>query len=143
MGAETETKDDNFIRCRDGKDREIFPALIKDKNKLRHFITKFHTDMAILNFLSPDLKKMTEMQEKETSGKDIDASEAFSDEPYNAMMELLVMAFGGKCSEEEIAGFVDMAMIPRIFNVFFGISGYKESKKKKAESSGMNLSLPS
>ena len=114
--------------CRDGKDREIFPALIKDKNKLRHFITKSHTDMAILNFLSPDLKKMTEMQEKETLGNDVDVSEAFSDEPYNAMMELFVMAFGGKCSEEEIADFVDMAMIPKIFNVFFGISGYKEAK---------------
>ena len=34
-------------------------------------------------------------------------------------------------------------MIPKIFNVFFGISGYKEAKKKKAKSSGMNLSLPS
>ena len=136
-----DNRDSNFIRCRDGKDREIFPALIKDKNKLRHFITKFHTDMAILNFLSPDLKKITELQDKE-SGKDINTSDAFSDEPYNAMMELLVMAFGGKCSEEEIEGFVDMAMIPRIFNVFFGISGYKEAKKKKAESSGMNLSLP-
>ena len=49
---------------------------------------------------------------------------------YEAMMELLVLAFGEKYTREEIEGFVDVAMIPKIFDVFFATSGYGEAKKK-------------
>ena len=118
------TETDNFIKCRDGKDREIFPAMIKDRKKIQHFIVKFRTDMAILNLLSPDLEKLAEVDEKE-------AQSVFSDEPYNAMMELLVLAFGNKYTIEEIEQWVDVAMIPKIFDVFFAISGYKNEVKKK------------
>ena len=118
------TETDNFIKCRDGKDREIFPAMIKDRKRIQHFIVKFRTDMAILNLLSPDLAKMAEIDEKE-------AESAFSDEPYNAMMEMLVMAFGNKYTAEEIEQWVDVAMIPKIFDVFFAVSGYKDATKKK------------
>ncbi len=115
---------DNFIKCRDGKDREIFPALIKDRKRIQHFIVKFRTDMAILNLLSPDLAKVAEIG-------DFEAEAAFSDEPYDAMMEMLVMAFGDKYKAEEIEQWVDVAMIPKIFDVFFAISGYKDTAKKK------------
>ena len=119
---------DNFIKCRDGKDREIYPALIKDRKRIQHFIVKFRTDMAILNLLSPDLAKMANVDETE-------AEAAFSDEPYNAMMEMLVMAFGNKYKAEEIEEWVDVAMIPQIFDVFFAISGYKDAAKKKTNRS--------
>ncbi len=115
---------DNFIKCRDGKDREVFPALIKDRKRIQHFIVKFRTDMAILNLLSPDLAKIAEME-------DVEAEAAFSDEPYNAMMEMLVMAFGDKYKAEEIESWVDVSMIPQIFDIFFAISGYKNEAKKK------------
>ena len=85
---------------------------------------KFRTDMAILNLLSPDLAKMAEIDEKE-------AESAFSDEPYNAMMEMLVMAFGNKYTAEEIEQWVDVAIIPKIFDVFFAVSGYKDATKKR------------
>ncbi len=118
---------DNFIKCRDGKDREVFPALIKDRKKIQHFIVKFRTDMAIMNLLSPDLAKVADMDEFE-------AEAAFSDEPYNAMMEMLVLAFGNKYTAEQIEEWVDVAMIPKIFDVFFAISGYKDTKKKTSKS---------
>lgn len=114
---------DNFIKCRDGKEREIFPALIKHKNKIRHYVTKFRTDIAILNMLSPDLQKAADMSKE-------DADEIFSDEPYNAMMEMLVIAFGQKYTADEISEFVDVSMIPNIFNIFFAASGYMNEAKK-------------
>lgn len=117
---------DNFIKCRDGKEREIFPALIKHKNKIRHYVTKFRTDIAILNMLSPDLQKAADMSKE-------DADEVFSDEPYNAMMEMLVIAFGEKYTADEIAEFVDVSMIPDIFNIFFAASGYTNEAKKKTQ----------
>ena len=46
------------------------------------------------------------------------------------MMELLVLAFGEKYTAEQIEGFVDVSMIPKIFDVFFATSGYGEAKKK-------------
>lgn len=110
--------------CRDGKEREIYPALIKHKNKIRHYVTKFRTDMAILNMLSPDLQHVADMDKE-------DADEVFSDEPYNAMMELLVIAFGEKYTADEIAEFVDVSMIPDIFKIFFAASGYTDEAKKK------------
>lgn len=118
------TETDNFIKCRDGKDREIFPAMIKDRKKIQHYIVKFRTDMAILNLLAPDLAKVTGME-------DFEAESAFSDEPYNAMMEVLVLAFGNKYTVEEIEEWLDVAMVPKIFDVFFAVSGYKDQSKKK------------
>ena len=125
---------DNFVMCRDGKEREVFPALIKDKNKIRHYITKFRTDMAILNILSPDLEKLGNLQSVSEVNTDVEKVEDdFSDEPYNAMMEMLVMAFGNKFTQEEIEGFVDVAMIPDILDIFFGISGYKKKAAKQTK----------
>ena len=118
------TETDNFIKCRDGKDREIFPAMIKDRKKIQHFIVKFRTDMAILNLLAPDLAKVADMDNFEAEG-------AFSDEPYNAMMEMIVLAFGNKYTVEEIEEWLDVAMVPKIFDVFFAVSGYKDEAKKK------------
>lgn len=60
-----------------------------------------------------------------------DADNFFSDEPYNAMMEMLVIAFGEKYTADEIAEFVDVSMIPDIFNIFFAASGYMNEAKKK------------
>lgn len=121
--------EDNFIKCRDGLDREIFPALIKDKNRIRHFATKFKSDIAIMNLITPDIKKIEQ-------GKDVSELEIFSDEPYNAMMELLYLAFGEKYTKEEIEGFVDVSMVAKIIDIFFGISGYKKKATPLTMSAG-------
>lgn len=76
--------------------------------------------------LSPDLQKAADMAKE-------DADEVFSDEPYNAMMEMLVIAFGEKYTAEEISEFVDVSMIPKIFEVFFAASGYMSEAKKKTQ----------
>lgn len=90
-----------------------------DDPKIRHYVTKFRTDIAILNMLSPDLQKAADMSKED------------ADEPYNAMVEMLVIAFGEKYTADEIAEFVDVSMIPDIFNIFFAASGYKDEAKKR------------
>lgn len=80
-------------------------------------------DIAILNMLSPDLQKAADMSKE-------DADNVFSDEPYNAMMEMLVIAFGEKYTADEIAEFIDVSMIPNIFNIFFAASGHMNEAKK-------------
>ena len=55
---------DNFIKCRDGKEYEIFPALIKHKNKIRHYVVKFQQESAIVNMLAPDMKKVNQATKK-------------------------------------------------------------------------------
>ena len=102
------------------------PRMRGDDPKIRHYVTKFRTDIAILNMLSPDLQKAADMSKE-------DADNVFSDEPYNAMMEMLVIAFGEKYTADEIAEFVDVSMIPDIFKIFFAASGYKDEAKKKTQ----------
>ena len=115
--------EDNFIKCRDGKEREIFPALIKDKNRIRHYAANFNSDMAIMNILSPDLDKVSKAEKE---GRELSYEESFSEAPYESMMALLTMAFGDKYSPEEIEEFVDVRMVREIFDIFFDISGYKK-----------------
>ncbi len=116
---------DNFIKCRDGKDYEIFPALIKHKNKIRHYVIKFQQESAIVNMLAPDMKKVEQASKNE---EETDTEDIFTDEPYDAMMEILYLAFGEKVPKEQIEEIVDVSMIPEILNIFFAVSGY--SKKK-------------
>jgi len=116
---------DNFIKCRDGKDYEIFPALIKYKNKIRHYVIKFQQESAIVNMLAPDMKKVEQASRNE---EETDTEDIFTDEPYDAMMEILYLAFGEKVPKEQIEEIVDVSMIPEILNIFFAVSGY--SKKK-------------
>ena len=127
---------ENFIKCRDGKDREVFPAMIKDRKKVQHFTSKFRSDMAIMNIMTPDMERIEAAKRAE---EDVDFSEMFTDEPYNAMMEILVMAFGNKYTSDEIETFVDFAMVPEILDIFYGISGYKKKATElKTQSAGEN-----
>lgn len=119
---------DNFIQCRDGKEYEIFPALIKDKNTIRHYTSKFNSEAIIVNLLAPDMKKITRAQK---NGVNIDFDDAFTDEPYDAMMEILYLAFGRKVEKEKIEELVDVSMIPRILDIFYAVSGYKKKATQK------------
>lgn len=54
----------------------------------------------------------------------------FSEEPYQAMMEIIKLAFGDKYSISEIEEWLDVAMIPEILEIFNGISNYKKKLKE-------------
>lgn len=116
---------DNFIKCRDGKEYEIFPALIKDKNTIRHYTSKFNSEAIIVNLLAPDMQKISHAQK---NGIELNFDDSFTDEPYNAMMEILYLAFGRKVEKEKIEELVDVSMIPNILNIFYAVSGYDKKK---------------
>ena len=122
--------EDNFIKCRDGKEYEIFPALIKDKNKVRHFSAKFNASSAIVNLLAPDLEKIKRAND---NGEELDIDDSFTDEPYNAMMEILYLAFGEKVPREKIEEIVDLKAVPKILEIFYCVSGYDKKKPNLME----------
>ena len=118
----------DFVECRDGKEREIFPFRIKDKDKVRHFTTEFNSEALIMSILTPDMERM-----KALKNTDKDVSHLFTDKPCNALMEILVLAFGEKYTEEEILSWIDESTIPAILSSFYMVSGVK---KKEGDESG-------
>lgn len=62
----------------------------------------------------------------------------FDDAPYNAMMEIMILAFGEKYSLQEIEQFLDVEMVDEILEVFYGISGYKKKATQKEMPIGMS-----
>ena len=121
----------HFVKCTDGKEREIFPAKIKHKDKIRHYTVEFNSTAAIINIMAVDNEKISKAQE--------DNNEIYFDEtPYNAMMEILVLAFGEKYTAEQIEEFVDVEMIGVILDVFYGISGYKKKAQQQETPIGTN-----
>ena len=125
----------HFIKCTDGKEREIFPAKIKHRDKIRHFTTKFSASTAIANIMTIDNDKLTRaLEEGETPSEE----QVFDNEPYDAMMEMLILAFGEKYTAEQIEEFLDVEMISEILDVFYGLSGYKKKESEKKARTGMN-----
>ena len=128
----------HFVRCSDGKEREIFPAKIKDREKIRHFSVKFNSTMAILNILAPDNEKI---ERAEKNQEEIIAENMFANEPYDAMMEIMKLAFGEKYSIEELEEFLDVESIAEILEIFYGMSNLKKkANANRATSNSMNLS---
>ena len=116
-----------FIKCRDGKDYEILPALIKHKDKIRHYTAKFQQGMAVANILFPDIEKI---QLSVRNNEELPTDAMFTDEPYDAMMEILFLAFGEKVPKERIEEIVDVSMVPKILDTFYAVSGYDDKKKE-------------
>lgn len=117
----------DFVECRDGKEREIFPFRIKDKDKVRHFTAQFNSEALVMTILTPDLNRV---RDKESEIDDVDIASLFSDKPCNALMEILVLAFGEKYTVEEILSWIDESTIPAILESFFMVSGVKKKKKQ-------------
>ena len=121
----------DFVECRDGKEREIFPFRIKDKERIRHFTMNFNTDAMIMTILTPDLEKINK-------NTDVKAEDLFSDKPCNSLMEVLVLAFGEKYTEDEILSWIDESTIPAILESFFMVSGVKKKMNPTMLANGMN-----
>lgn len=125
MEKEFDSFETHFVKDRFGKEHEVFPALVKDKTKIRHYSAKFRNDMVIMNLITPD---MVAIQKAEKAGKEIEFEDMFTDEPYNALMEILLLAFGGKYTIEQLESFVDVEMVTEIIDIFYGLSGYGKKK---------------
>lgn len=103
------------VECRDGVTRRIYPARLKHKDQIRK-LTPLFNDFAIIdNIFSLDT-------EGENSGLD------YTDTAWNAMLEILVLAFDERYSKEEIEGFLDLALARQVFAVFYDISSLKKKK---------------
>lgn len=110
----------DYVTDSTGKKHKIFPAKIKDIKTIRECSLRVYADAAIMNILTPITDTMP-------AKEDVPDKEYFSDEPYQALMELMVLAFGGKYTEKEIEEFLDVKMIPEVIDKFYSIS---ELKKK-------------
>lgn len=108
----TEIQKDPFtayeeIECRDGIKRRVYPAKLKHKDMIAKMTPKFN-DVFILENIFNDLG-------------DEDTNEA-----WDSMMQLLVLAFDNKYTKEEIEDFLDFDSVPKVFEVFYGLSSLKK-----------------
>lgn len=100
------------ILCRDGVKRRVYPAKLKYKDKIRELSPKFNDMLVVYNVL------------------ELNDSGEYTDEAWDAMMEVLIMAFDNKYTKEDILDFLDVAMVTKVFEIFYGLSSLK---KKRAE----------
>lgn len=108
-----------IIVDRYGKEHKIYPAKLKWKDEIRRLTPKFSDNAIILNILYPA---------RDEDGKVIieDDMVQYSDEAYDAMMEILMMAFDYKYTREQIEDFIDIGIAPKVFEIFYGLSGLKK-----------------
>lgn len=101
------------VECRDGITRRIYPAKLKHKDQIRK-LTPLFNDFAIIdNIFSFDTTA-------ENGGVD------YTDTAWNAMLDILVLAFDEKYTGEEIEDFLDLALARQVFTVFYDISSLKK-----------------
>lgn len=98
------------IECRDGVNRRVYPAKLKHKDVIMKLTPKFN-DVFIMENIFNDLG-------------DNDTNEA-----WNSMMQLLVLAFDEKYTVEEIEDFLDLNSVPRVFEIFYGLSCLKKKNQ--------------
>ncbi|WP_419078702.1 hypothetical protein, partial [Phascolarctobacterium faecium] len=101
------------VECRDGITRRIYPAKLKHKDQIRK-LTPLFNDFAIIdNIFSFDTTA-------ENGGVD------YTDTAWNAMLDILVLAFDEKYKREQIEEFLDLALARQVFEVFYDISSLKK-----------------
>ena len=71
----------HFIKCTDGKERQIFPAKVKHKDLIRHYTARFNSSVAIANIMAVD-------NEKITASDDANAEMLFDDRKAAAATDL-------------------------------------------------------
>ena len=125
----------DFVECKDGREREIFPFRIKDKDKVRHFASEFNSEALVMTILTPDLNRVNN---KNGIKDEMDVATLFTDKPCHALMEILVLAFGEKYTEDEILEWIDESTIPAILESFFMVSGVKKKTAMNPKMLGMS-----
>ena len=120
----------HFIKCTDGKERQIFPAKIKHKDLIRYHTLRFNSSAPIVNIMAVNNENVSNFLG--------DNDKMFDETPYNSMMEILRLAFGEIHSVEEIEGFIDVEMIHEILDIFYGLSGFKKKATNQTAPIGTN-----
>lgn len=101
------------VLCRDGIKRRVYPAKLKYKDLIRKETPKFN-DVFILENVFGLSDEHTEI----------------IDDSWDAMMNLLVIAFDEKYTKEEIEEFLDFDTVPKVFEIFYGLSSLKKKQAK-------------
>ena len=101
------------VLCRDGIKRRVYPAKLKYKDLIRKETPKFN-DVFILENVFGLSDEHTEIV----------------DDSWDAMMNLLVIAFDEKYTKEEIEEFLDFDTVPKVFEIFYGLSSLKKKQAK-------------
>ena len=104
------------VLCRDGIKRRIYPAKLKHKDLIKKLTPKFN-DIFIL--------------ENVFGISSVDTNNA--NDSWDAMMELLVLAFDEKYTREEIEELLDFSIAPKVFEVFYGLSSLKKKQQMKMD----------
>ena len=100
------------VLCRDGQERRIYPAKLKYKDLIKKLTPKFNDVFILENVFGIG-----------------DEDKELVSESWNAMMDLLVLAFDEKYTKEEIEDFLDFNSVPYVFEVFYGLSSLKKKQK--------------
>lgn len=100
------------VLCRDGQERRIYPAKLKYKDLIKKLTPKFNDVFILENVFGIG-----------------DEDKELVSESWNAMMDLLVLAFDEKYTKEEIENFLDFNSVPYVFEVFYGLSSLKKKQK--------------
>jgi hypothetical protein len=103
------------IECRDGKKRKVYPAKLKYKDEIRDLSEKFNDTIIVSNIFD---FKLNDEGKKE-----------YSDEAWDAMLEILVLAFDNKFKKEEIEEFLDLSLAKKILETFYDISSLKKNNQ--------------
>ena len=111
----TEIQKDPFtayeeVECRDGVKRRVYPAKLKYKDLIMKMTPKFN-DIFILENIFNDL------------------GDNNTNEAWDSMMQLLVLAFDEKYTVEEIEDFLDLNSVPKVFEIFYGLSCLKKKNQ--------------
>lgn len=110
------------IMCRDGVKRCVYPALLKHKDKIRKLTPKFNDIVILDNIFSFAYDDKTNDIAKDDKGET-----QYVDESWDAMMEILRLAFNEEYTVDEIESFVDLDVARKAFEVFYNISGLKKN----------------
>lgn len=110
-----ETKVDPFtvyeeVECRDGIKRRVYPAKLKYKDLIKELTPKFNDIFVMDNIFG-------------MGDDDREVNEA-----WEAMMRMLEIAFDEKYTQEEIQEWLDFNTVPKVFEIFYGISALKKKQ---------------
>ena len=101
------------VLCRDGIKRRVYPAKLKYKDLIRKETPKFNDVFIIENVFG--------LSDEHTE---------IIDDSWDAMKNLLVIAFDEKYTKEEIEEFLDFDTVPKVFEIFYGLSSLKKKQAK-------------
>jgi len=110
-----------------GKEHKVFPAKLAWKEEIQRLTPKFNDSSIILNIMIPKFNEEGEVE------RDADGDPEFDPTAYNAMMDILLMAFDNKYTQEKLEDFLDLGLVPQILEVFYALSGLKKKMMTIAE----------